>query len=186
MTDVEQTVEVVTLIKQQHEQVRGLVQSIATGAADSRGDDFNALVRLLAVHETAEEMTVYPALRKMGDAAAQVADARTKEEDKAKKALAHLEGLDPASTEFEQAFLAFRADVEHHAASEEADVIPLLMQSNLEGRTEMGRAFALAEKMAPTHAHRMAPESMAGNLLVGPFVAMVDKVRDAIRDRNRK
>jgi hypothetical protein len=41
----------------------------------------------------------------------------------------------------------------------------------------------LAEKFAPTHAHRMAPESAVGNLLVGPFVAMVDRVRDAIRDR---
>lgn len=186
MTDVDQNVDVVTLIKQQHEQVRGLVQSIATGPSDSRRGDFEALVRLLAVHETAEEMTVYPALRKMGDAAAAVADARASEEDKAKKALARLEGLDPASSEFERGFLAFRTDVEHHAESEEAEVLPLLMQSDLDGRTEMGRAFALAEKMAPTHAHRMAPESMVGNLLIGPFVGMVDKVRDAIRDRGRK
>jgi hypothetical protein len=186
MTDVDQNVDVVNLIKQQHEQVRSLIQSIAAGPSDGRRDNFEALVRLLAVHETAEEMTVYPALRKMGDAAASVAEARTAEEDKAKKVLAHLEGLDPASSEFEQEFLAFRTDVEHHATSEEADVLPLLMQSDLQGRTEMGRAFALAEKMAPTHAHRMAPEGMVGNLLVGPFVGMVDKVRDAIRDRNKK
>ena len=49
----------------------------------------------------------------------------------------------------------------------------------------MGRAFQLAEAMAPTHAHRMAPESAIGNLLVGPFVSMVDRVRDAIRDATR-
>jgi hypothetical protein len=186
MTDVDQNVDVVTLIKQQHEQVRGLMQSITSAPSDARRDDFEMLVRLLAVHETAEEMTVYPALRKMGDAAAKVADARAAEEDEAKKVLAHLESLDTTTPEFEQAFLAFSKDVERHASSEEAEVLSLLMQSDQNGRVEMGRAFALAEKMAPTHAHRMAPESMAGNLLVGPFVAMVDKVRDAIRDRNRE
>ncbi|MEY2445373.1 MAG: hypothetical protein QOE00_1953 [Ilumatobacteraceae bacterium] len=182
MTDVDQNVDVVTVIRQQHEQVRGLVKTIKEAPAGDRKEPFQSLVRMLAVHETAEEMTVYPALRKMGDAASQVADARTHEEDEAKKALARLEGLDCSSSEFEQAFLAFSADADRHASSEEAEVLPLLMQSDENGRRQMAHAFLLAEKMAPTHAHRAAPESAVGNLLVGPFVAMVDKVRDAIRN----
>jgi hemerythrin superfamily protein len=182
MTDVDQNVDVVTLIRQQHEQVRGLVQAIQDAPVSERADPFRSLVRLLAVHETAEELTVYPALRKMGGEASRIADARTHEEDEAKKALARLEGLDCSSPEFEQAFLAFSADADRHASSEEAEVLPLLMESDEDGRREMARAFLLAEKMAPTHAHRMAPESAIGNLLAGPFVAMVDKVRDAIRD----
>jgi hemerythrin superfamily protein len=181
-----QTVDVVSLIREQHQQVRQLMQSITTGPSSGRTEDFQTLVRLLAVHETAEEMTVYPALRKMGDEGKRVADARAEEENQAKKVLAHLESLDASSDEFEQAFLSFRSDVEHHAESEEAEVLPLLMESDMNGRNEMGKAFALAEKMAPTHAHRMAPESMAGNLLVGPFVGMIDKVRDAIRDASHR
>jgi hypothetical protein len=31
----------------------------------------------------------------------------------------------------------------------------------------------------------MAPEGAVSNMLVGPFVAIVDRVRDAIRDSRR-
>jgi hypothetical protein len=34
--------------------------------------------------------------------------------------------------------------------------------------------------MAPTHPHPHGPTSGIGNQLVGPFVAMVDKVRDKL------
>ena len=183
MTDVDQSVDLVTLIRQQHDQVRSLMQEVKSAPAAGRKEQFEALARMLAVHETAEEMTVYPALQKMGDEGTRVAEARKNEEDEAKKVLANLEGLDCSSTEFEQAFEEFSGNVERHASSEEAEVLPLLMESDADGRREMARAFLLAEKMAPTHAHRMAPESAVGNMLVGPFVAMVDKVRDAIRDR---
>jgi hemerythrin superfamily protein len=175
--------DIVALIRQQHESVRTLMESIMASPSDRREDGFASLRRLLAVHETAEEMTVYPAIRKMGDRGTQVADARTAEEDEAKKVLARLEGMDTASDEFTQAFMSFRADVEAHAEAEETEVFPLLMESDEEGRAKMGEAFELAEKMAPTHAHRMAPEGAVANLLVGPFVAMVDKVRDAISHR---
>jgi hypothetical protein len=40
--------------------------------------------------------------------------------------------------------------------------------------------------MAPTHAHKMAPTSATGNVVLGPFVAMVDRVRDAIKEHSRK
>jgi hypothetical protein len=43
----------------------------------------------------------------------------------------------------------------------------------------------MAEGMAPTRPHKAAPESAVGNLLVGPFVAMVDRVRDAFADAQR-
>jgi hypothetical protein len=49
----------------------------------------------------------------------------------------------------------------------------------------MTSELEVAEAMAPTHPHKMAPESAAGNLLVGPFVAMVDRVRDALRDARK-
>ena len=75
--------------------------------------------------------------------------------------------------------------VETHAASEERDVLPLLERTAVERRRAMGDLFLTAEAMAPTHAHRMAPESALGNVLVGPFVAMVDKVRDAIHGRGK-
>ena len=47
---------------------------------------------------------------------------------------------------------------------------------------QMARGLEVAEGIAPTHPHKTAPESAIGNMLVGPFVSMIDRVRDAIRD----
>ena len=58
----------------------------------------------------------------------------------------------PVSREFLAQLRAFRGAVEAHA--EEAEVLP--------------------------HAHRFAPESATGNPLLGPGVALVDRVRDIL------
>ncbi len=177
---------VVTMIRNQHEIIRNLMQQVADAPPASRGEKFEPLVRLLAVHETAEEEIVYPAVRRETSGASDIVEARKDEEDKAKKALADLEQQDPASDEFAVAFAKLRRDVEMHATKEEAEVLPLLTRSDAEQQKAMGKAFAVAEAMAPTHPHRMAPESATGNMLVGPFVAMVDRVRDAIRDARQQ
>jgi hemerythrin superfamily protein len=182
VTETKTTDDVVQVIEAQHAEIRRLFQAAINDPTDS----FDSLVRLLAVHETAEEMVVYPAVRNLGEAAREIVDARKKEEDAAKKALAEMESLDRSSEKFVQMLHAFRVDVEEHATNEEMHVFPFLSQSDAQDRSGMAQAFLLAEKFAPTHAHRMAPESGMGNLLVGPFVAMVDRVRDAIRDRGRE
>jgi len=45
----------------------------------------------------------------------------------------------------------------------------------------MRSAFETAERMAPTHPHPHGQESAIGDMAVGPFVAVVDKVGDALR-----
>ncbi|MBV8981501.1 MAG: hypothetical protein JO086_11425 [Acidimicrobiia bacterium] len=45
----------------------------------------------------------------------------------------------------------------------------------------MGKQLQMAEKMAPTHPHPHGPEGALGNLVIRPFVVMVDKVRDALK-----
>jgi hemerythrin superfamily protein len=175
--------DIVAMIRQQHTMIRQLFDGVQQAAPSEREEAFLPLGRLLAVHETAEEEIVYPSLR---DTASDVVEARKAEEDEAKKAIADLEKTDPASDEFATKLAAIRQAVEAHAEQEEATVLPLLAaQEDPERREKMASAFATAEKMAPTHAHAGAPESAAGNMLVGPFVAMVDKVRDAIHDARR-
>lgn len=173
---------VVTMIRQQHDTIRDLMRQVEEAPPEERGEKFEPLVRLLAVHETAEEEVVYPAVRGENNQATNIVEARKDEEDKAKKVLSALERQDPASEEFAAGFAKLRRDVEAHAKKEEAEVLPLLSRGDARRLEAMGKAFAVAEAMAPTHAHRLAPESATGNMLVGPFVAMVDRVRDAIRD----
>ncbi|WP_116996769.1 hemerythrin domain-containing protein [Desertimonas flava] len=177
---------IVEMITEQHATIRQLFADLEAAAPDERGEAFEPLVRLLAVHETAEEEIVYPIVNQLGDDAKAIVDARKHEEDAAKKALADLEDMDTASAEFAAALALFRGDVQAHASSEEAEILPLLATMDAERLEIIGKWFAAAEAMAPTHAHRMAPESAIGNLIVGPFVSMVDRVRDAIRDAGRR
>jgi hypothetical protein len=175
--------DVVTRVRRQHETIWQLFDSVERALPNGRAVAFQPLVRLLAVHETAEEMVVYPALQLAASRGRAVVEARKQEEDEAKKALARLEGLDATSREFEEGLEDFRGVVEAHAAAEEAEVLPLLVAHRSASELRlMDRGFVLAETIAPTHAHRFAPESATGNLLLGPAVALVDRTRDMLRD----
>jgi hemerythrin superfamily protein len=175
----------VRIVKDQHEQIRDLFRSVLT-TGSGRDEPFEALVRLLAVHETAEEMVIYPVVEKEGDDGARIVAARRAEEDEAKKSLADIEKLDRDSTEFETSVATLRSSVEAHADAEEREVLPVLEQvKDADALARMARAFKVAETMAPTHPHKAAPESAVGNAVVGPFVALVDRARDAIRDATR-
>lgn len=175
------TGDIVDLIAAQHDEIRNLFSQLESGG-QGRTDTFECLVRLLAVHETAEEEIVYPALRKAGGEGQAVAEARKAEEDEAKTLLSDLERIGVDGEGFDSQLATVRMAVLEHAAAEERDVFPLLRQS-LDADTlhSMRSAFEAAERMAPTHPHPHGPESALGNMIVGPFVAVVDKVRDALR-----
>jgi hemerythrin superfamily protein len=126
---------------------------------------------LLAQHDT---------VRVLFDQA--IVTARLAEEDQAKKALSGLDKVDPASTDFMPLFTRVKEMVAEHALNEEREVFPPLRQHQDEQMLEsMRRAVEVAEAIAPTHPHAAAPESAAGNMVVGPFVAITDRVRDALR-----
>jgi hemerythrin superfamily protein len=179
--------DVVTRVRRQHDTIRRLFDDVEKASPAGRAAAFQPLVRLLAVHETAEEMVLYPALLLAGSEARAVVRARRAEEDQAKKELAKLEGVDAGSREFVAQLRAFRADVEAHAAAEEAEVLPLLDEHRAAHELRlMDVAFVTAETMAPTHAHRFAPDSATGNLLLGPPVALVDRIRDLLESMSAR
>jgi hemerythrin superfamily protein len=171
--------DVILLLRSQHEQVKALMASIATADTASRQEKFDQLRAFLAMHETAEEMIVRPVSRQV--AGAEVVDARNAEEKQATEVLAELEELDATSPEFLPRFEAFRSAVLLHAQNEESLEFPrILSDRSPEERAQMGRALRAAEKLAPTHPHPSTAGSAAAQYVVGPFAAMVDKVRDAL------
>ncbi len=178
--------DVVDLLLAQHEQVRELFSQLEQASGETRRDAFDQVVRLLAVHETAEEEVVYPAVRRMVDDGDTLADARTAEEAKAKDALSELEKLGVDHPDFDSKLDSVKQVVLVHAENEEREVFPELRQSHNQEQLEtMARGVQAAESLAPTHPHPHGPESAAGNIAVGPFVAIADRVRDAIRNAAR-
>ncbi|ETK30667.1 hemerythrin domain-containing protein [Microbispora sp. ATCC PTA-5024] len=173
--------DVVDLLLEQHNQIKTLFAEVAAAQGERRLELFHDLVRLLAVHESAEEQVVHPAARsKAGDA---VVEARLHEEDEAKHALSDLYDLGVDHPEFDTGLATLAQAVLDHATHEEQEEFTRLRQeTSPEQLRRMSGAVRAAEAVSPTRPHPGAGESALANMLVGPPVAVFDKVRDAVRD----
>ncbi|MFD4990238.1 hemerythrin domain-containing protein [Streptomyces sp. NPDC058374] len=173
--------DVVAMLMRQHGEIRNLFDEVETTTGEERKDAFRRLVRMLAVHETAEEEVVHPFARKaFGDAGQVVAD-RLEEERLAKEKLSALEDMDTDDAAFLPALLDLRVDVMEHARSEERyEFAHLRRSADPERLVAMAKAVRAAEAMAPTHPHP-GVESGAKNMALGPMAAVMDRTRDAIR-----
>jgi hypothetical protein len=99
------------------------------GAGGRRQRAFRNLVRLLSVHETAEEMLVHPEVRQEADGRP-VVEARLAEEHRAKVLLSTLGKMGPDAEGFDNLLVKLRDDVEAHAAHEEREEFPLLRKTH--------------------------------------------------------
>jgi hypothetical protein len=172
--------DVVTFLRNQHAQLRELLELVAESRGVERQAHFGALRRILAVHEATEEQVVHPAARATVFNGAAIVDAHLREERKAKQALIELEKLDVDSRDFEIAFGVFESDFRVHAESEErAEFVRLRAALSPYALVRMSKAAELAEAAAPTRPHPHL-ESRTANILVGPFAAIVDRARDAL------
>jgi hemerythrin superfamily protein len=182
-TQNQETQDIVDAVLEDHERFRRLFADFEQATGGQRSELWQALVRGLAVHETAEEEIVHPQVRRLVDGGDDIVDERLAEEDAAKKELADLEKLGADDDEFESRVRAFMEKVFSHADAEEGEELPALRTAaDDDTRRRMAKIYHMAKTVAPTHAHKMAPESATGNVLIGPVVALMDRVRDAIRD----
>jgi hemerythrin superfamily protein len=179
-TDAQTTDDVVDLLRAQHGRIRDLFDEVMHPRERDRQDAFAELVRLLAVHETAEEEIVHPAARKLPGGEG-IVDDRLAEEREAKELLSELDGMDTDDPRFLKSVDKLRMDVLAHARAEERYEFDRLRSqfspTQLKGFAAAVRA---AESTAPTHPHP-GVETAAKNLLAGPVAAVVDRVRDMIR-----
>lgn len=168
------------LLLAQHQQIRNLFDQVASAGGDAKQQAFDELRRLLAVHETAEELVVRPLTMTRLPGGEEIAQRRIDEENKGKQLLADLENIGVADPKFDQRFSSFRQDVERHAQQEEEQEFPRLRGAlDQHALHSMARAIEAAEAAAPTHPHPSA-KTITANLVLGPFASIVDRVRDAV------
>lgn len=173
--------DVVALLMRQHGDIRNLFDEVEQSEGDERRDAFRRLVRLLAVHETAEEEVVHPFARRELPGGEQVVADRLAEERAAKEALAALDDMDTDDPKFLPRLLTLRADVQEHARAEERyEFIHIRRSSDAAKLASMARGVKAAEAMAPTRPHP-GVESAAANVAVGPVAALMDRTKDAVR-----
>ncbi|MFD8565550.1 hemerythrin domain-containing protein [Streptomyces sp. NPDC059639] len=173
--------DVTALLKAQHERIRELFAEVVNTKGDERKSHYHDLVRLLAVHETAEEEVVHPFARRNIEGGEGIVKARIEEEEKAKRVLAELEDMDPDSDRFLDKIAALREDVLAHAEAEEREEFAHFDKAADQGKLKnLGRAVKAAEALAPTRPHP-GTDTVAKNLAVGPVASVVDRTRDAVR-----
>ena len=172
---------IIDALRRDHQDVRKLLARLETASGKQRRELFQRLVAELVRHEVAEEEILRPVSKR--DAGEAIANARIKEESQAEQLLKDMEKLDPDSAEFASKLTRLRRDVERHAEAEETKEFPRVAKKETTERLEqMGRAYEAAKKAAPTRPHPKTPNTPAANLLAGPFAAVADRARDAVRD----
>ncbi|GLP69781.1 hemerythrin [Streptomyces sp. TUS-ST3] len=178
--------DVVALLMRQHGDIRNLFDEVEGTTGDERRAAFRNLVRLLAVHETAEEEVVRPFTRTSVPDGAMVADERLAEEREAKELLSRLDGMDTDDPKFLSELRTLRLDVMKHARAEERYEFNHIRRHADKARLgAMATALKAAEAVAPTRPHP-GTESAAENMTLGPVTALVDRTRDAVRKATGK
>jgi len=173
--------DVIEFLIGQHMQIRDLFTEVEKSTGKARRDAFERLVKLLAVHETAEEQLIHPMVRTGVHGGGDIVDDRLSEEREAKEMLAKLEDVGPDAAEFPSLLAELRASVLMHAHNEEAYEFRYLRRevsaAQLQPLVGIVRA---AEAVAPTHPHP-GVESATANTVAGPVVSLFDRTKDMVR-----
>lgn len=173
--------DIITLLKGDHQAAEALLNRFETVAPSGRDEYFCEVVHLLVGHEVAEELVVYPAVRKDGSVGEQEAEKRIAEQAEAEQLLAEMESDDATTTAFAAKFIQLRESVLAHAQAEETSTFPLLQSAtNAEEHRDLGVRYQKAKEKAPTHPHPHAPDTPPGNKVLGPIAALLDRARDAM------
>jgi hemerythrin superfamily protein len=178
---------VIDLLIAQHTEIKQLFVEVVNARGPRKRELFEDLVRLLAVHESAEEEVVHPTARRNIEDGSTVVDRRLQEESEAKQALADLYDLGVDHPQFESRLRMLADDVIRHATAEETEEFRQLRSAlHPDELARMAGVFRAAEAAAPIRPHPMAGESAKANVLLGPPLAIFDRVRDAVREWGRR
>lgn len=149
---------------------------------EERTDIVHDVIHELAVHGEVEELVFYPRLRAAVDGGDDLAEEAIHEHVEIKQTLNALDGMTAGEDEFDTRMRALMGEVRHHVQEEEQDILPKVRDAVSEDDLrDMGEAMQRAKSLVPTRPHPKAPTGALGKLATGAPVALVDRVRDAIR-----
>jgi hemerythrin superfamily protein len=185
MTGSQATGDVIDVLVSDHRDVTALIGEIWSVTDPMiRRDLTDTAISELVRHAVAEEMYVYPAMRKyLADGEKAVAH-DVEEHEELERAMKQLEAVDVSSAEFDAALRRLEALLADHVQDEESEQFPELRRRVPEEELrELAGKVETAKKLAPTRPHPDAPHSELFHKLVGPGVGLVDRLRDKLTGR---
>jgi hemerythrin superfamily protein len=186
MTDTPVDQDVVDILTTDHHEVLDLLQQIKiTTDAEERRDLADTVISELVRHSVAEEMYVYPAMKKYLPDGDEAVDHDVEEHKELEQTMKKLESVEAQSGEFAQLLGELEDILRDHVSDEENEQFPQLrVQVPREELIDIGGKVENAKKLAPTRPHPSAPNSEVFHKLVGPGVGLVDRLRDKLTDRS--
>lgn len=174
--------DVTTIIENDHREVERLFANYATATSAERKSEIIDRIRLaLAPHAAAEEILVYPAVRRSAVSGDDAAEHSIDEHQEIKRLLADVDGMPADDPGRDAKVLELQRSVEHHVEEEETTVLPLLRANTDADRLDrMGDLFEQMKPMLPTHPHPLVPGTATAQLLAGPLASVADRIRDLV------
>jgi hemerythrin superfamily protein len=185
MTSSETSRDVVDVLTSDHRDVTALIGEIwSVKDPMIRRDLTDTAISELVRHAVAEEMYVYPAMRKHLPDGEKAVEHDIEEHQELERTMKQLEAVDVSSTEFDATLRQLETLLADHVQDEESEQFPELRRRvPREELTELAGKVETAKKLAPTRPHPDAPNSELFHKLVGPGVGLVDRLRDKLTGR---
>ena len=188
MTTSQTGKDVVDVLTSDHRDVTALIGEIwSVRDPMVRRDLTDTAISELVRHAVAEEMYVYPAMRKYLPGGDKAVQHDVEEHKELEQTMKKLEAVDVSSTQFDAALRELETVLADHIQDEEAEQFPELRRHvPQEELVELAGKVETAKKLAPTRPHPAAPNSALFHKLVGPGVGLVDRLRDHLTGRATK
>jgi hemerythrin superfamily protein len=180
--------DVVDVLTADHRDVTALIGEIWTVKDPMiRRDLTDTAISELVRHAVAEEMYVYPAMRKYLDDGDKAVEHDVQEHKELEETMKTLEGVDVSAPEFETNLRKLQEVLADHVQDEENEQFPELRRKVPGAELqELAGKVQTAKKLAPTRPHPGAPNSEMFHKLVGPGVGLVDRLKDKLTGRATK
>ncbi|MEU0634359.1 hemerythrin domain-containing protein [Streptomyces sp. NPDC005989] len=177
--------DVITELMADHRELEDLFSQIELQPVDHprRRELADRLTAELVRHTVAEELHLYPAVRKHVPHGAAMADKELADHTRTERILKDLSVDDPR---FNDTIAKLKLEVASHMRDEEHELFPKLAATlPPETLDELGRQVRQARQTAPTRPHPSLPNTPPANRLLTPGAGLVDRVRGLLTTNTR-
>lgn len=169
-----------------HREVESAFAEIeASNDPHTRRELVEHVIAELVRHSVAEEQYLYPTARKALPDGDEIADHELEEHAEAEEIMKALENTEATNPKFDELVTKLIKEIRHHLKEEEGNLLPKLRSTCDEAELrELGQKFEHTKRMAPTRPHPSAPDKPPANKILGPGIGLIDRLRDALSNRN--
>jgi hemerythrin superfamily protein len=180
------TTDVVDELTTDHREALALLDRVAASTDPTEKRDLaDTVIAEVVRHAVAEEMYVYPAMRKHVTDGEKEVHHDIEEHKRLEETMKQLEAVDATESRFAELVRQMTEQLRHHAHDEESEQFPKLRASvPREDLVQLREKVETAKKVAPTRPHPSAPNAELFHKLVGPGLGLVDRLRDRLTQRS--